>query len=71
MMYKPQPTKLSLLNHGITVSVEFETSDVNLTEMFNAFKALLIGATWNADQIDEHIIEMGIELQSSKKYDNE
>lgn len=70
-MYKQQPTKLSLLNHGITISIEFETSDVNLTEMFNSFKALLVGATWNAEQIDDHIIEMGIELQSNKKYNDE
>ena len=36
--------------------------DCSLDDIFNAFKAILIGLTWNNSTIDNHIIELAEEL---------
>ena len=36
--------------------------DCSLDELYNAFKAILIGLTWNNSTIDNHIIELAEEL---------
>lgn len=66
-MYKNHPAKLSLSIHGYTISVEFETSDVTMEEMFQAFKSVLVGATWSEEQVDDYIIEKGDQLSYDKK----
>jgi hypothetical protein len=70
-MHKNHSTKLSLTIHGYTISVDFEHSDLTLSEMFQAFRTVLVGATWNEEQIDEYIIETGDELSYHKKHSDE
>ena len=49
------------------ITFEFNCSDPNLEDMFNAFKTLMIGATFREDMIDNFIIELGKELEWDKK----
>lgn len=69
-MNKQHPARLSLFIHGYTISVEFDTSDVTMSEMFQAFKSLLVGATWNEKQIEDYIIEQGDILSYENKNDD-
>jgi hypothetical protein len=52
-------TKLSLTMHGVTTTVEFPYEDVDLEEIFNAFKAVMVGATFSQSQYQNYIIELG------------
>lgn len=62
-------TKLSLTNDGTTISVEFDNIDVDLDQYFQAFKTLLVGATFQETQINHWIIDEGEVLVSDKEID--
>lgn len=55
--------KLQLSNYGKTMTYETEYEDVNLEEYFDAFKGLLVAATWNEETINQFIIEWADELK--------
>lgn len=63
-------TKLSLTNDGTTISVEFDNIDVDLDQYFQAFKTLLVGATFQETQINHWIIDEA-ELLSDNEDNNE
>ena len=50
-------TKLSLTNNGTTMSIEFDNWDVSLDQYFQAFKTLLVGATYTETQFEHWIID--------------
>jgi hypothetical protein len=50
-------TKLSLSTNDTTMSIEFDNWDIDLDQYFQAFKTLLIGATFQESQIDHWIID--------------
>jgi hypothetical protein len=52
-------TKLSLSTNDTTMSIEFDNWDIDLDQYFQAFKTLLIGATFQESQIDHWIIDEG------------
>jgi hypothetical protein len=62
-------TKLSLSTNDTTMSIEFDNWDVDLDQYFQAFKTLLIGATFQESQIDHWIIDEGEVLVSDKEID--
>lgn len=63
-------TKLSLTNDGTTISVEFDNIDVDLDQYFQAFKTLLVGATFSEKQFNHWIIDEA-ELLSDNEDNNE
>lgn len=66
-MTKQHPAKISLAINGYTITVEFESSDLTLDELFQSFRCLLIGATFQEEQIDDYIIEAGDILSYEKR----
>jgi hypothetical protein len=62
-------TKLSLSANGTTMSIEFDNWDIDLDQYFQAFKTLLIGATFQESQIDHWIIDEGEALASDNEID--
>ena len=50
-------TKLSLDYDGQIMSIEFDNIDVDLDQYFQAFKALMVGATFSEKQFDHWIID--------------
>jgi len=62
-------TKLSLTTNGTTMSIEFDNWDIDLDQYFQAFKTLLVGATFTESQIDHWIIDEGEVLASDKEID--
>ena len=55
--------KLQLTNYKKTFTYETEYEDVNLEEYFDAFKGLLVTASWNEETINQFIIEWAEELK--------
>lgn len=55
--------KLQLTNYGKTITFETEYEDVNLEEYFDAFKGLLVTASWSEETINQFIIEWAEELK--------
>lgn len=62
-------TKLSLTTDGTTISIEFDNFDVDLDQYFQAFKTLMVGATFTEDQFNNWIIDEGEILVSDKEID--
>jgi|LakMenEpi03Aug12_release.lakeMendotaPanAssembly.Ray.scaffolds.fasta_scaffold2963621_1 hypothetical protein len=62
-------TKLSLSTNDTTMSIEFDNWDIDLDQYFQAFKTLLIGATFQESQIDHWIIDEGEALASDNEID--
>ena len=52
-------TKLSLTTDGTAISIEFDNFDVDLDQYFQAFKTLMVGATFTEDQFNNWIIDEG------------
>lgn len=50
-------TKLSLTTDGTTITIEFDNIDVDLDQYFQAFKTLMIGATFTETQFEHWIID--------------
>jgi hypothetical protein len=40
------------------ITTEFHNSDVDLQQIFDAFKGMLVATGWHPMTIDQHIIEM-------------
>jgi hypothetical protein len=59
-----KPTTLSITNHGVTVSVSFDHSDLTIGELFEAFKAAMIGITFSEDQIRDHVMQLAYEWEN-------
>lgn len=49
-------TKLSLSTNDTTISIEFDNWDVDLDQYFQAFKTLMVGATFTEEQVNDWII---------------
>lgn len=65
-------TILSLENYGNKVTWETDHSDVILTELFDAFRGLLVGITFNDQQILEGMREYAEErLQDGEEVGDE
>lgn len=47
----PQPTILSLTQHGKTITISCETSDVNINDMTEMIESMLYAAGWHHDTI--------------------
>lgn len=62
-------TKLSLTTDGTTITIEFDNFDIDLDQYFQAFKTLMVGATFTEDQFDNWIIDEGEVLVSDKEID--
>lgn len=45
-----------------TFTTEFSNIDVDLTQIFDAFKGMLIASGWQPITIDQHIKELAAEL---------
>ena len=54
---KTNKNKLSLDYDGTIISIEFDNIDVSLDQYFQAFKTLLIGATYTETQYEHWIID--------------
>jgi hypothetical protein len=50
-------TKLSLTTDGTTITIEFDNMDVDLDQYFQAFKTLMVGATFSETQFEHFIID--------------
>jgi len=50
-------TKLSLETDGTTITIEFDNIDVDLDQYFQAFKTLMVGATFTETQFEHFIID--------------
>ena len=50
-------TKLSLETDGKTITIEFDNFDVDLDQYFQAFKTLMVGATFTETQFEHWIID--------------
>ena len=55
--------KLQLTNYKKTITFETEYEDVNLEEYFDAFKGLLVTASWSEETINQFVIEWADELK--------
>jgi hypothetical protein len=53
-----KPTILTITSNGITASVTFDHSEVTIGEMFDAFKAAMVGITFTDDQIREYVMHL-------------
>jgi hypothetical protein len=62
-------TKLSLSTNDTTMSIEFDNWDIDLDQYFQAFKTLLIGATFQESQINHWIIDEGEMLSENDEID--
>lgn len=58
-------TKLSLTTDGTTITIEFDNFDVDLNQYFQAFKTLMVGATFTEDQYNNWIIDEGYVLSEN------
>jgi hypothetical protein len=61
-------TKISLSTNNTTMSIEFDNFDVDLGQFFQAFKTLMIGATFSEDQYNNWIIDEGELLSENNDY---
>ena len=52
--------------HGVTTTVEFPYEDVDLEEIFNAFRTVLVGATFHQSQYENYIVGLGEILLEEK-----
>jgi hypothetical protein len=53
-------TKLSLsCSDNTTITIEFDNFDMDLDQYFQAFKTLMVGATFTEDQFNNWIIDEG------------
>jgi len=48
----PQPTILSLTQHGRTITISCETSDVNINDMAEMIEGILLAAGWGKEIIE-------------------
>jgi len=53
-----KPTTLQITNHGVTVSVTIDHSDVTIGEMFEAFRAAMNGITFTEKQMRDLMLQL-------------
>jgi hypothetical protein len=58
--------KIQLHIHETTISVERESDDLNIDDMFQVFKTLLIGASFEQETINDWILEKSQQLSTNK-----
>ena len=58
-----EKTKLTLEMHGRTISVEFDYLDVDLEALYEAWKGLLVSATFSEKTIEKFITDKAEELK--------
>jgi hypothetical protein len=46
-------TQLTATNHGITVTITAERSDIDIFEWFNMFKAAMVGLTFPESVVNQ------------------
>lgn len=56
--------KLQLTNYKKTITYETEYEDVNLEEYFDAFKGLLVSASWSEENVNQFIIELAEQFKN-------
>lgn len=61
MEYKT--TKLTLVSNGNTYSAELSW-DAGLNDLFDAFKGLLVCATFHQESVENHILELAERLKN-------
>jgi N-acetylglucosamine-6-phosphate deacetylase len=59
-----KPTTLQIINHGVTISVTIDHSDVTIGEMFDAFKAAMVGITFSEEQMRDYMAQLVYEWQT-------
>lgn len=55
--------KLKLETHSEIFTTEFLNSDVDLDQLFDSFKGMLVANGWQPITIDQHIIGLASELK--------
>lgn len=55
--------KLKIEKQHEIFTTEFLNPDVDLDQLFDAFKGMLIASGWHPMNIDQHIIELASELK--------
>jgi len=58
--------KIQLHIHETTISVERESDDLTIDDMFQDFKTLLIGASFEQETINDWILEKSQQLSTNK-----
>ncbi len=53
----PQPTILSLTQHGKTITISCETSDININDMAEMIENMLYAAGWGKETIESVIVK--------------
>ena len=61
---------LTLEVEGKIIKYEFDHWDLNLEEYFQAFKTLLVGATFFESGIDDYILEKAQEIEDFRNFQN-
>lgn len=61
-----KPTRLTGENYGTKISVEIDHSDIDLSELFNAFETIVIGMGFHKDSLKNHIIDLAAEYQEDE-----
>jgi N-acetylglucosamine-6-phosphate deacetylase len=59
-----KPTTLQIINHGVTISVTIDHSDVTIGEMFEAFKTAMVGITFSEEQMRDYMAQLVYEWQT-------
>ena len=60
-------TKLSLIINYTTIIIEFDNFDVDLDQYFQAFKTLMVGASFTEELVNEWIINQVDDLRDEVK----
>ena len=55
-MIERQPTILTLTQHGRTITISMETSDVDINDMVDMMKGVLLAAGWSEETLKEVFI---------------
>ena len=58
--------KITIETEWEKITTEFTNSDVNLEQLFTAFKGMLVALTYSEQSINNFIIELAEELTTNK-----
>jgi len=62
-----QNTKISFEHYGTKFMVEFPSNEIDLLELLNSFKGLVIAAGYQNESWENVILQLSEELQKPKK----
>ena len=68
-MSTPKNPIFTLEVEGRTITYEFDHWDLSLDDYYDAFRTLMVGATFFESAIIDFIIEKGEELKELKEYE--